>query len=544
MEVSSRSILSRSVTSRIGRAALIVGGGILLSRVLGLVRDMVFASVLGANTFTDEYQVAFIIPDFLNYLLAGGYMAITFIPILSRHLSNDDEEGGWAAFSAILRPLTAGMLIFVAVAMVMARPVIDLIEPGFTAEQVDRAAHLTRIVLPAQVFFVVGTLFMAVQYAKEKFFIPTLAPILYNVGIIAGGLLIQGDEPSPDGFAWGVLGGAIVGNFLIQWYGAHQAGLRIQLGGSWRDPALKEYFVLALPLMLGQSLVLLDEQLGRSFGSLADSDGSISWLQYGRRTMLVPVGVIAQAAGVAAYPYFARLAVEGRVRTLAATMSAAVRRVVVLSVGATAALAALSLPVITILYQRGDWTAADSAATAGTLLFFSLGIPLWGAQQLYARGFYAQRKMWTPVIIGTVATLVALPIYWGLLEAFGVSGLALASTVALAGYTAALGFAWHRSTGWEYFGPIRRAIARAVPIAALAGFGAWGTAELIMRSVDSITVGSVFAVLVGSAVLVAIVVAAVSAIGYIGVIGAPRADYADEPDTSAATAEEELGPES
>ncbi|MDH3425466.1 MAG: murein biosynthesis integral membrane protein MurJ, partial [Acidimicrobiia bacterium] len=231
--MSSRSILSRSVTSRIGRAALIVGGGILLSRVLGLVRDMVFASVLGANTFTDEYQVAFIIPDFLNYLLAGGYMAITFIPILSRHLSNDDEEGGWAAFSAILRPLTAGMLIFVAVAMVMARPVIDLIEPGFTAEQVDRAAHLTRIVLPAQVFFVVGTLFMAVQYAKEKFFIPTLAPILYNVGIIAGGLLIQGDEPSPDGFAWGVLGGAIVGNFLIQWYGAHQAGLRIQLGGSW-----------------------------------------------------------------------------------------------------------------------------------------------------------------------------------------------------------------------------------------------------------------------------------------------------------------------
>ena len=485
---------------------------------------MVFASVLGANTFTDEYQVAFIIPDFLNYLLAGGYMAITFIPILSRHLAADDEEGGWRAFSAIARPVTAGMIVFVAIGMVLARPVIDLIEPGFTAEQVDRAAHLTRIVLPAQVFFVVGTLFMAVQYAKEKFLIPTLAPILYNVGIIAGGLFIQGDEPTPDGFAWGVLGGAIVGNFLVQWYGAHQVGLRITLGGRWSDPALREYFTLAIPLMLGQSLVLLDEQLGRSFGSLADSDGAISWLQYGRRTMLVPVGVIAQAAGVAAYPYFARLAVEGRIRTLAATMSVALKRVVVLSLGAAAALTAMALPVITLLYQRGDWTAADSAATAGTLLFFALGIPLWGAQQLYARGFYAQRKMWTPVIIGTVAAIVAVPIYWGLLEAFGVSGLALASTVSLAGYTAALGFAWHRSTGWDFFRPIRQAVARAAPIAALAALGAWGTTELILAAVNSSLLGSLFAVLVGTTVLMALVVGAVSAISKIGVFDARRSD--------------------
>ncbi len=500
----------RSIRQRMGRAALIVAGGVLISRVLGLLRDIVFAAVLGADRFTDEYVLAFAIPDWINYLLAGGYMAVTFIPILSRHLAEDDEEAGWRAFSAIFRPVAIAMTLLVVIGMVAARPVIDLIAPDFTPEQVDRTVRLTRIVLPAQVFFVTGSLFMAVQYAKEKFFVPTLAPIIYNLGIIGGGVLLNvgADPPTPDGFAWGVLAGSIVGNFAVQWYGAHQGGLRIRWGGGWRDPALREYVALALPLMVGQSLVLLDEQLGRSFGTLAE-DGGVTWLQYARRTMQVPIGVIAQAAGVAAYPFLARLAAEDRLDALNDNLGRALRYVVVLSLGAAAGLAALALPIVRVLYERGLFDAADTTGTAAALVFFGVGVPAWGAQQVLVRGFYARRDMWTPVIVGTAATIVALPVYWALYVAMGIRGLALASTVAITLYTAVLAAIWYARTGWEHGRPLLALTARALPLAVLGGAAAWGAAELVRQVVGAGSlVGALAALVAGPVAFFAAIVVA------------------------------------
>ncbi len=510
-----------------GRAALIVAAGVFLSRVLGLLRDIVFAAVLGADRFTDEYVLAFAIPDWINYLLAGGYMAVTFIPILSRHLAEGDDEGGWQAFSAIFRPVAIAMSVLVIIGMVLARPVIDLIAPDFTPDQVDRAVRLTRIVLPAQVFFVTGSLFMAVQYAKERFFVPTLAPIIYNLGIIAGGVLLNigADQPTPDGFAWGVLAGAIVGNFAVQWYGARQAGLRMRWGTPWRNAAVKEYVALALPLMIGQSLVLLDEQLGRSFGTLAE-DGGVTWLQYARRTMLVPVGIIAQAAGVAAYPFLARLAAEGRLSALNDNLARALRYVVVLSLGAAAGLAALSLPVVRVLYQRGLFDAADTRGTAAALIFFGIGVPAWGAQQVLVRGYYARRDMWTPVIVGTAATVVALPAYWLLFQAMGISGLALASTAGITLYTAVLAAIWYARNGWGHFRPVLATASRAVPLAVLGGLGAWGAGEL-MRAIlgAGSLLAAVGALVAGAAAFGAVIVLAGGSLWELrGEAGRPRTD--------------------
>ncbi len=475
-----------------------MAAGVLLSRALGLLRDVVFAALLGADQLTDEYVMAFAIPDWINYLLAGGYMAITFIPILSRHLADDDEQGGWRAFTAIARPVGIAMTALVIIGMFAARPVIDLIAPDFTPQQVDNAARLTRIVLPAQVFFVLGSLLMAVQYARERFAIPTLAPIVYNLGIIGGGVLFNvfSEEPTADGFAWGVLAGSIVGNFAIQWYGAHRAGLRIAPGAPWKDPAVREYVALALPLMIGQSLVLLDEQLARSFGTLAP-DGGVTWLQLARRTMLVPVGIIAQAAGVAAYPYLARLAAEGRLRELSANLSRALRYVVVLSIGAAAGLAALSVPIIRLLYERNLFDAADTSGTAAALVFFGLGVPLWGIQQILARGFYARRQMWIPVVVGTGATAAAIPLYWLLFQAYEVRGLALASTIAIGIYTVALAAIWYGRAGTEYLRPVARSAVRALPLAGLGGVAAWAVAEWARRALPDGIIGSLGAVLAG-----------------------------------------------
>ena len=505
--------MNRPLFQRMGRAALVVSAGILLSRILGLLREVALADLIGANAAGDAYRVAFIIPDFLNYLLAGGYMAITFIPILSRYFADDDEAGAWAAFVAVARPVGLAMAVLAGIGMLVAGPVIGAVT-ALGPEEVKEAARLTRIVLPAQVFFVVGTLLMAVQYARERFLIPTLAPIVYNLMIILGGVLLTDrSDPSAEGFAWGVLAGAIIGNFLIQAYGAYREGLRIPAGVPLSHPVVREYLFLALPLMLGQSLVLLDESFARVFGTQL-GEGPTSQLGFARQTMLVPIGVVAQAAGVAAYPYLARLAEEGRLHELSTTLARAIRYVIVAGMVAAAGLMALSIPTIRALFERGEFESSDTTAAAAALVFYALGIPFWGVQQLLARGFYARRQMWVPVVVGTAATVLAIPIYIMLKELMDIRGIALASTVSIAGYTAVLGVIWLNRTGTHVLAGVARTTGRALIPAIIAGGAAW-LAAYLLQDVATGFPGALLQVLTGG---VAAAAAFVLLAGWMGTV--------------------------
>jgi putative peptidoglycan lipid II flippase len=332
-----------------------------------------------------------------------------------------------------------------------------------------------------------------------------MGPIVYNLAIIAGGLLggVGREDPSATGFAWGALAGAFLGIFALQAWGAWREGLRLPGERIRRHPAVPRYFALAVPLMLGQSLVVLDEQLGRTFGSL-HADGGISWLTFGRQTMLVPVGVIAQAAGVATYPFLARLAAEGKHAELSQAVGRALRYVLALSLAAAAALMALSQPVVRLLYERGSFDAADTVATAGTVVFFALGVPMWGIQQILARGFYAREQMWAPVVVGTLATAAAVPIYWLLDDAMGVDGLALASSVAITLYTAALALVWYRRTGAAAARPVVATGLRILPVAALGCLAAFGLSDWLAGRLASGWLADAVVVALAGAVAVVI----------------------------------------
>jgi putative peptidoglycan lipid II flippase len=490
-----------------GAAALIVSGGVLLSRILGVLRDVVFAGLLGADAVTDQYVAAFRIPDFMNYLLAGGFLSITFIPIFSRYLADGDEDGGWRALTAIIRPIALAIAGLVVIGWVAAPFVIETIYPDFTAEQTTTTVRLTRIVLPAQVFFVTGALFSAVQYAKGAFFVPSLAPIIYNLGIISGGVGYAAavGEADPEGFIWGALIGAIVGNFALQWWGARRVGMRLGGDVPWRHPVLREYLLIALPLMIGQSIVVLDETFMSVFGDLV-GDGAQTHLQYARRTMFVPVGVIAQAAGVAAYPFLARLFAEGRQRELAATVDKALRWVVVLAMGAAALLMAMSVPTIRVLFERGSFEVEDTAAAATALFFYAIAVPIWGGLQVLSRAFYARREMWTPVVIGTVATVIAIPLYVVLQRGYGLRGVAVASVLALALYTATLAFAWYRNQpeGGAAAGSIAESAARAVPLVTFGGLAAFGVSWGAEAVIGASFIGAAVALVAGTAAFIAI----------------------------------------
>lgn len=504
------------MSSTLGRAALVVSGGILLSRLLGFLREVVLAALLGRTIEADLYQAAFAIPDFLFFLMAGGYLAITFVPIMSRHLADEDAAEANRSFTAVARVVGGLMLVVTVATMLAARPLVEHAFPRLPAERIPELTDLVRIILPAQFFFVVGSLLMAVQYAHRRFLVPTLAPVVYNVGIIAGGMASWAvGNPDPAGFVWGALGGAVVGNFALQWWGAHRLGLRLQGRVPLGHRAVPEYFALAFPLMIGQSAVGLDEVFLRIFGQLG-SPGDIAALNYARRVNMLPVGVIAQAAGVASYPFLARLFAQGKLPEMRETVRRAVRSGVIVAGLGAAGVVALALPIVQVAFQRGEFRAEDAVPTAALLAIYGLSVPMWTAHQVYTRGFYAQRRMWLPVGVGTAATVLAIPLYLYGGSTWGAPGVASASVAVMGVYALAMGWLWHRS---DPVGPVAATLARTLAAAVPAGGAGWLLARSLTGGTPSSIPTAVAALVGGGVVTVAV---------YWGVLRLLRAPELDE----------------
>lgn len=450
------------------RAALVVSGGILVSRLLGFLRDVTIAGLLGRSTDADLYAAAFFIPDYLFFLMAGGYLTITLVPILARHLAEGDEEQARVAFTAVFRVVAVVLVVVTVIAIIMATPLTALLFPRLPDRM--RLAGLTRIALASQVFFGMGTLLMAAQYARQRFVVPSLAPVVYNLGIITGGVVgaLLGD-PAPEAFLWGGLVGAAVGNFALQWWGASRSGFRLVGRVAWRHSAVIEYFSLALPLMIGQSVVALDEQWPRLFGQLVDA-GATSGLAYARRLNMLPVGVIAQAAGVAAYPFLARLYAAGDREGLAGTVRRSARSAAVVAGLAAAITAGSAGPIVRLALQRGQFGSLDTEFVAPLLAAYAVSIPFWAVHQVVTRAFYATRRMWLPVGVGTAATLVTVPVLF-VAASRGAVAVALVSSLSVAAYTVAITLLWGRSEAPSYLGRLGAKVGLATVAAAAAGFG-------------------------------------------------------------------------
>lgn len=434
---------------RMGTAAAVVAGSVFLSRLLGLGREALLAGLFGVGSDADLYKQAFLVPDFLNYLLAGAYLTITLIPILSKHIEAGHLDRASRAFTSVLRFVGIAVVILTVLMWVFADGLVSLVFPE-VVDNHDRLVSMTRLVLPAQIFLVIGALLMAVQYTHRRFLLPALAPLIYNLGIIIGGLVgaVAGD-PSPESFLWGAVIGSAIGSFGLQWWGARRTGTWL-MRPLKEESSVGEYLLLALPLMIGQSVAVLDEQFVRFFGQV--EEGATSALGFARQLNMVPVGVIAQAAGVAAYPFLARLAARGDNDALIDTTSRAARNTLFVASAATAGLIVLAQPLVRLLYQYGQFTAEDADLVARLLTIYAFSIPAWGLHQILSRHFYAKRKMWTPVLIGTAFSMVAIPVWFGLYSSMGVEGFALASTLIITGYALGMLMAWGFDSGWE---PVR-----------------------------------------------------------------------------------------
>ena len=475
--------MNQSSHSKIGLAALIMMASIFLSRVTALFREMAIATIAGADAAVDAYRLAFILPEILNHILASGFLSVTFIPIFARYLSREDEEGGWEIFSTILTIFGLLLLFLVAGAMLFAPHIVPLLAPGRDDPQfVALAVHMTRITLPAQLCFFAGGMLMAVQFAKKRFLIPALAPIVYNLGIIVAGLLLS-PRIGVQGFAWGALIGAMVGNFIIQVWGARKAGMRYRPNWAWGHPDLRRYVLLTLPLMLGLTMVFSTEIFSKFFGSFLPA-GAIAWIDYAMRIMMLLVAFFGQAIGVASFPEMARLAAEQRLTELNRLFNRTLRYLaLVLPVSVWVLI--VRHEIVRLLFERGKFSGHDTGMTALALASLLPGAVAFAAQTVVNRGFYALQNTLLPAIYATLAACLSLPLYWIGVKAFGVPGIGVAISVSALIQAWVLFAVWNRRSGNAGAGAVYRTYlktaAASVPMAAIM----WYLHGLLRQGIDN-----------------------------------------------------------
>ncbi|MEM1348804.1 MAG: murein biosynthesis integral membrane protein MurJ, partial [Myxococcota bacterium] len=399
----------RDMARTMGFAALLLAVSALLSRVLGFAREIVISTVHGATAATDAYHAAFTLPELMNYFLAGGTLSITFIPLFSSYITRGDEAGGWRLFSIVATTMGGVLLVFTVLAEVFAPHLVPLVAPGFEdPELVELTVSMTRIVLPAQLMFYVGGLINATLFARKIFWPAALAPLLYNACIIAGGLVLA-PWWGIQGFSVGVVLGAFFGQVVVPVYAVRET-IRYRPIIAWRDPGFVKYLWLTLPLMLGATLLTVDEWLLRVLGSMHER-GAITWLNQGRKLMMVLFAVIGQAAGQAALPFLTQKFHEGKGEELGAVLTESLQRVLFLASGASLWLMTIAEPLVFTVFHHGAFTTDDAAMTSDLLVAFSFGLTAWAAQSLLVRGFYARQDTLTPMVLGTLGLALSLPIY-------------------------------------------------------------------------------------------------------------------------------------
>ena len=389
---------------QMGIAALIMGFSVLISRFMGLFRDKVISWQFGASGETDLYFAAFILPDFLNYLLAGVVVLLSLI-----------------------------LWIF-------APYIVPFLAPGFEHAQLLRLTDFLRIILPAQICFLPGACFTALLYIRKQFTIPALVPLIYNGMILLCGVSFPylGIAEGMEGFCWGVLLGAFLGSLYLPYLAAKAGGIRLSF--HWKHVCLKRFLYLALPLMIGQSVVVLDEQFIRIFGSMAGT-GEVSLLSYARRIMMVPVGVVAQAAGVASFPFLAGLFAKNDMESFCETLQRALKNTLVIVLPVTLYMIAAAKPTLGFIFEGGQFGMAETLSAAPYLQLMLLAVPFWCIQQILGRSFYAMENTVTPAVVGTVVTIAIVPFYLYCSPRFGGMAVAFLTSSSIVLYALALCFA-------------------------------------------------------------------------------------------------------
>ena len=425
-----------------GSATILLMASSLLSGVLALVRTKYINYLFGAGINQDAYRAAFALPDLLAYFLIGGAASISLITILNRYREAKDDAGGDHALSVILTNMLVVLTIGALLAEIFAPQYVWLANKGFRHDEARSTlcTAMTRIIIPAQLFFFIGSVMGSRLQVRKIFIYQAFAPLIYNSGIILGAVFLH-HSYGVTSLAIGVFGGMLVGYALLNSLGAFRSGLHYSPVIRFKDPAFLEWLKLSLPLMIGVSLVMFDRQFLNYFAS--ELRGGITLIGNAKDLFSAPFNVIGPAAGAASLPFFASLYQQRREFDFSASVGRSVSRLFAVGMLVSAWMIALA-PWLMDLFKGGKFSHADAQTVTTLFQILAITLPLWAVQGIYARAFYAASDTRTPAITGTVITIASVPMYWLLFKTRGLTGLAIASDIGILIQTASLALLLHR----------------------------------------------------------------------------------------------------
>lgn len=399
----------------IAKSAGTVGIAVMCSRVLGLVREQIFAAMFGAGFAYDSFVVAFRIPNLLRDLFGEGALSAAFVTIFSRYDTNKTQEETWRLASNVLVFFAILLSLLTLLGIFMAGPLVSLLAPDFSkiAGKAELTATLTMVMMPFLVFISLAAVVMGMLNTKGRFFVPAMASSFFNLGSIVGGvsmawLLPRYGYPAIVGMAIGTLVGGIL-QLGVQLPALFKTGFRFFPHLDLKDPGLHSILRLMIPATIGLSATQINIFVNTSFAASC-AEGSVSWLNYAFRLVQLPIGIFGVAFSIAVMPVMARHAAKKDVPAMRETLVSSLTMVFCLTIPATAGLVLLAEPIIRLIFERGAFTAFDTVATAQTLTLYTIGLFAYSANKILVPVFYALDDTRYPVMASFLAVLANIVI--------------------------------------------------------------------------------------------------------------------------------------
>ena len=421
-----------SEKKRIAKAAGVVGAFTFLSRILGFIRDVVIATYFGAGLSADAFFVAFRIPNLLRRLLAEGSLTVSFVPVFTEYLTKKSKKDALELANIAFTILSMILVLISILGIILSPLIIRIMAPGFadTPEKLGLTILLTRIMFPYIFFIGLIALCMGILNSLRHFTAPALSPVLLNISMIVAVLCLSKyfDQPVLS-LAIGVIVGGIF-QLILQFPFLRKMGVGLRLDFNFSHPAVKRIGLLMLPAVFGAAAYQFNIFISTLIASFLP-EGSISYLYYANRLIEFPLGIFAVAIGTAVLPTMSRYAAEENFEDLKDALSFALRLVFFVTIPAMVGLIALRVPIVSILFMRGEFDYQTTLLTAEALLYYSVGLWAIAGVRIIVPTFYSLQDTRTPVKIAIVTLFanIILSIVLAFPLGLGHGGLALATSI-------------------------------------------------------------------------------------------------------------------
>src|SRR5262252_5548026 len=415
------------------RAAGVVGLAVLVSRVLGLAREQIFAALFGGGRVMDAFTIAFRIPNLLRDLFAEGALSTAFVTVFARTATLQDGAAAWRLANKVATLTVVTLSVITIVGIVAAPWLVALLAPGFDPAKAALTVTLTRVMYPFILLVSLAALVMGLLNARNVFGIPAMASSFFNLGSIVAGVVL-GYWLDPHFGARAILGlaiGTLIGGglqLLVQLPTLAREGYRFHLDLRWRDPGVSAILRLMGPSVVAASTTQVNVLVNSVFASEL-GDGPTFWLTVAFRLMQLPLGVFGVALGTVALPLLARMAATGNTAAFRSELARGMRLAFLMTIPASVGLIVLAEPIISVLYQHGRFGAFETAESAGALRFYAIGLCGYAALKVLVSAFYAIDRRKTPMVVSCIAVLLNLGLNWLFTFelGFGHRGLALST---------------------------------------------------------------------------------------------------------------------